>query len=232
MLNLKIVKAVTLDLDDTLWPVWPAIERAERLLGDWLAVHAPGAASLFADTPTRLALREAVVRSNPDLSHHLSAIRLESIRLALRQAGEDPALAEAGFQVFFDARNQVTLYDDALLALEFLAARYPLVALSNGNADIARIGLGRYFSASISAQTFGVAKPDPRIFHAAAEAVGAAPEHTLHIGDDPALDVAGALTAGMQAVWLSRDDKPWMHTGTPHHTTRCLTSLCDVIRLQ
>mgnify|MGYP003353772201 CR=1 FL=1 len=33
-------RALTLDLDDTLWPVWPAIERAEAVLHDWLKAHA------------------------------------------------------------------------------------------------------------------------------------------------------------------------------------------------
>ena len=36
MLDIKTIKAVTLDLDDTLWPVWPAIERAEKALENWL----------------------------------------------------------------------------------------------------------------------------------------------------------------------------------------------------
>ena len=37
MLNLTKIKAITLDLDDTLWPIWPAIERAEAALSEWLA---------------------------------------------------------------------------------------------------------------------------------------------------------------------------------------------------
>ncbi|MDB5930798.1 MAG: HAD-superfamily hydrolase subfamily variant 3, partial [Polaromonas sp.] len=41
MLDLTLVKAVTLDLDDTLWPIWPTIERAEKALNGWLAAHAP-----------------------------------------------------------------------------------------------------------------------------------------------------------------------------------------------
>jgi putative hydrolase of the HAD superfamily len=41
MLNLSKIQAITLDLDDTLWPVWPTIARAEVVLHDWLEVHAP-----------------------------------------------------------------------------------------------------------------------------------------------------------------------------------------------
>jgi FMN phosphatase YigB (HAD superfamily) len=41
MLDLTTIKAITLDLDDTLWPIWPAIERAEKALDDWLAGMRP-----------------------------------------------------------------------------------------------------------------------------------------------------------------------------------------------
>ena len=35
------IRAITLDLDDTLWPVWPTIERAEGALAGWLAGSLP-----------------------------------------------------------------------------------------------------------------------------------------------------------------------------------------------
>ena len=230
MLDLKIVKAITLDLDDTLWPVWPAIERAEKALESWLRQRAPTSAGLFANPTARLALREHVARSRPELQHNLSALRREAIRLALQRSNEDPLLADEAFNVFFEERNRVVLFEDAVVALAFLAARFPVVALSNGNADIERIGIKPYFQASISAQAFGVGKPDPRIFHAAAGAVDAAPGQVLHIGDDAALDVLGALNAGMQTAWLNRASSPWPHAGQPHITVSSLTALCDFIQ--
>jgi len=121
----------------------------------------------------------------------------------------------------------VVLFDDATPALAFLAARFPVVALSNGNADIKTIGIAAYFRASVSAQAFGVAKPDARIFHAAAGAVGVSPEHVLHIGDDPGLDVLGALNAGMQTVWLNRPGHAWIHESKPHLSVTSLKQLCD-----
>ena len=48
MLDLGKIKAITLDLDDTLWPIWPTIERAEKALHDWLSEHAPMTCALFA----------------------------------------------------------------------------------------------------------------------------------------------------------------------------------------
>ena len=229
MLDLKIIQAISLDLDDTLWPVWPVIERAEKALETWLSTHAPMTAALFANSLARADIRASVLRSRPDLQHDLSAVRREAIRVALQRSKEDLALAEAAFDVFFAERNRVMLYDDALLALEFLASRYPIVALSNGNADIQRIGLGAYFKASISAQQFGVGKPDARIFHAAAGAVDIAVQNVLHIGDDPTLDVLGALNVGMQAAWLNRASDAWQHEARPNITVLGLTQLCDCL---
>jgi FMN hydrolase / 5-amino-6-(5-phospho-D-ribitylamino)uracil phosphatase len=123
----------------------------------------------------------------------------------------------------------VDLYDDALPALTFLAERFPVVAVSNGNADVGRVGLGAYFSGSFSACAFGVGKPDPRIFHAAAASVAVRPDEVLHVGDDAALDVLGGLEAGMQTVWLNRDGQHWGHEATPHATVATLQQLCELL---
>ena len=229
-LNISRIKAITLDLDDTLWPIWPTIQRAEQALSSWLMLHAPGAAALFADKDARLAVRDHVVQTRPEFGHDLSAIRRESIRVALHRAQEDTNLAEAAFEIFFAERMRVELYDDVLPALTALSARFPLIAVSNGNAHVARVGLGQFFAHSLSASEFGVAKPDARIFHAAAGKVGVAAEHVLHVGDDAALDVLGALGAGMQTVWLNREAHVWSHPEQqPHHTVSDLHELVALL---
>jgi 2-haloalkanoic acid dehalogenase type II len=232
VLNVAKIRAISFDLDDTLWPVWPTIERAEKALVDWLIDHAPRTATLLASPGTRQEIREQVEAQRPHWKHDLSSLRRESIRVALERAGENPLLADAAFDVFFSARQRVTLYDDALGALEFLSARFPLVSLSNGNADLERVGLSAYFRAALSAREFGVGKPDPTIFVAAASALGVAPEHVLHVGDDATLDALGALNAGMQCAWLNRGDHLWPHEARPHLTVSSLDELCAVFRVQ
>jgi putative hydrolase of the HAD superfamily len=229
MLDREKIRGISLDLDDTLWPIWPTIERAEQMLHQWLVVHAPLTAELFADAATLRQIRDEVNTHRPDLRNDLSSLRRESIRLALQRAGEDPALAEPAFDIFFDARQCVTLYDDAEPALAFLSGRFPLVSLSNGNADITRIGLTPYFRAAVSARKFGFSKPDRRIFVAAAEALGLAPEAVLHIGDDATLDAQAAMEAGMQAAWLNRADHLWPHPVQPQVTVSTLSELCELL---
>jgi putative hydrolase of the HAD superfamily len=233
MLQLSKIRAISLDLDDTLWPIWPVIERAEKALLDWLSEHAPMTAALFASPSALREIREymhsVTLKNKPEIAHDLSAIRKESIRLALYRAGDDPMLAEPAFDAFFAARNQVEFYEDAMPAVIELAKRYPLVSLSNGNAQLDLVGLAPYFAGAVSAKSFGTAKPDVRIFHEAARVAGVKPEEVLHIGDDAALDVVGALNAGMQAVWLNRQDKLW-HLDHMEPTLE-LTSLSELTSL-
>ncbi len=224
------VRAVTLDLDDTLWPIWPTIARAEGVLQQWLDENAPATAALGRDKDLLRAVRHQMQTLRPDLAHDMSGLRRESIRLLLQRAGDNPALAEVAFEIFFAERQRVDLFEDALPALSFLSSRFPVVALSNGNADVHRVGLGAHFRASISAREFGVAKPDARIFHAGAAAAGVTAAEVLHIGDDAHLDGVGALNAGMQLAWVNRADHAWEYAPLqPHITVTDLLELCRAL---
>jgi 2-haloalkanoic acid dehalogenase type II len=225
---LNAPRAITLDLDDTLWPVWPTIERAEQALQRWLQQHAPATAQRFPLERMR-ALRAQVAEAHPQLAHDFCEQRMISLRTALAESGDAPALAEAAFEAFFAERNRVDLYQDSLPALQRLAARLPLAALTNGNACIHRIGLSAHFRFSLGAREHGAAKPEPSIFHAACERLGFAPHEVLHVGDDPQMDVLGARRAGLQAVWINRREESWSHPERPDLEVRCLIELADWI---
>ena len=232
MLDISRVRAISIDLDDTLWPILPTIRRAEAAMADWLSARAPQTGRLLGEGGAMLRIRQAVVaefaQRQPPQAHDFKGMRRESLRRALIEAGEDAALAGPASEVFFDERQRVELYSDALHCLCFLSARFPLVALSNGNADVHRVGIGGYFQAALSAQGLGCGKPDARAFEAAAASVGFAPHELLHIGDDRELDTLGALRAGMQAVWLNRGAQDWTHEERPHATVADLHQLCDL----
>jgi len=227
MLTISKIQAITLDLDDTLWPVWPTIARAEVVLQDWLTLHAPQTARLCADTEFKKRIRAEVNQRHVDKAHDLSFLRHESIRQSLIRAGDAPYLADEAFEVFFAERQNVTLYDGVEQALARLALRYPLVGLSNGNADVFRTAAGPYFKASVSARQFGVAKPDVRIFHAAAAQLNLSPESVLHLGDDAHTDVMGAMNAGMQTAWINTQGHDWPHDSVQPLTVSHLAELCD-----
>jgi putative hydrolase of the HAD superfamily len=204
-MNAPPLLAITLDLDDTLWPVKPVLIHAEQALARWLAERAPRTAASL--TPElRIAIREQLLSDHPLRAHDMSFIRRESLRRALKAAGEDPGLAEPAFEVFLTARQKVTLYEDVEPVLSRWSQRYALIVVSNGNADVDRIGIGRFFAARVSAHEVGFAKPDPRIFLEACRRVGVEPSAVLHVGDDLDLDVHGAREAGLRAAWIRRPD--------------------------
>ncbi|OOG57822.1 HAD family hydrolase [Rhodanobacter sp. B05] len=202
------ILALTLDLDDTLWPVLPALERADQAVDAWLRQHHPEIARAWPITAMR-ELRARVAAEREDLAHDFTAQRQLTLRHVFADGGIVDAPIDTLWEIYFAARNQVELYPDSLAALTRIAARWPLASLTNGNADLQRIGIGQHFRHQVCAREHGVAKPDPRIFLAAADLLGVAPAEVLHVGDDPAMDICGARDAGLRTAWINHEGRPW-----------------------
>ncbi len=201
-------KALSLDLDDTLWPIWPVIERAEAALAAFLLERCPATARKYPIAEMR-ALRDRIAAEFPQYAHDFTRQRRLSLAHALRSAGDDELHVDDAFAAFYAARNQVDFYPDALHALDRLAARWPLAALTNGNADLSSIGIADRFIVAVSAREAGHAKPDAPIFHATCAQLRVQPHELLHVGDDPVLDIAGAAGAGVRTCWINRREEAW-----------------------
>lgn len=203
-----MIKALTFDLDDTLWEVWPVVEHAEQLLYEWLAGYYPRIATRF----TSLELRELcdeIAADQPSIAHDRTRLRKEALQLAARRAGYGEFDVEAAFAVFFAARNAVELFAEVRPTLTRLARRYTLASLSNGNADLRLIGLDDLFAFSLNAIDVGAAKPEALMFEEACRRLQVLPEQVVHIGDDPIHDVQGGLEAGFRTVWVNRPGRDW-----------------------
>ncbi len=212
------IRAVTLDLDDTLWPIEPTMQRAERLAHDWLAARAPEVATLWPIGRLR-ERRMAIHADRPELRYDFLSIRRIGLQEAFRETGADDAqsvqIIDGMLDVFMAARNDVEFYPEVLACLGRLSARYRLASLSNGNANLSRIGIEHLFHATISAHEYGTSKPDPELFHIACRELGCAPDEVVHLGDDIELDVRGARGAGLRAVWINRASDPWPGDDAP-----------------
>ena len=138
------IRAITFDLDDTLWPFAPIGERIETALHAWFIEHSPRTAERFPISEMRH-LRERVFAQFPEHAHDLGLLRRLTIERALKESGDDPALASAAYAIFFRERNRVDFYPDAMDCLRRIAARLPVAALTNGNADLAAIGIAGLF---------------------------------------------------------------------------------------
>jgi len=216
---------LSFDLDDTLWPVGPVIAAAERQLLSWLRERHPEIVSGH-DLESLRALRDGVAQRFPERSHDLTFLRHRALKDLFGAAGHAESLADAALEVFFSARNRVEFYDDVRPALSRLRARYRLFAISNGNADLHRCGIGDLFAGHVTAIAAGAAKPDARIYAALLEMAGVEAGQVLHIGDDPLADVIGATRAGMQAVWLNRDGREWPNAfAAPPRTVATLAEI-------
>jgi len=203
------LRLITFDLDNTLWDVHSVIRNAEADMRAWLDGKLPEFGRRFqGDGLARV--RASVVDSNPRLAHDVSALRRAVLEQAFLELGlaaaEARRLAGAAFDVFYEARQRVVFFDGALRTLEQLAGEFRLGALTNGNADVERIGLKPYFSFAFSAADAGASKPAPELFHLALRHCRVGPGEAVHVGDHLVDDIQGAGSIGIHTIWTN-------HTG-------------------
>jgi FMN hydrolase / 5-amino-6-(5-phospho-D-ribitylamino)uracil phosphatase len=202
------IRAVCFDLDNTLWAIEPVLERAERILADWMQARYPRIPERFSPADMRAA-RAALTLELPHRAHDLTWLSIENLARLAEAAGYERDVATQAFEVWHAARNQCVPYDDVIPSLEKLRSRYRLATLTNGNADLGTIGVAHHFEVSLRAGALGYAKPDVRAYSALAAALTLAPAEILFVGDEPEHDVTGPRNAGMQTVWVNRGAREW-----------------------
>ncbi|MCU7960514.1 MAG: HAD family hydrolase [gamma proteobacterium symbiont of Bathyaustriella thionipta] len=202
------IQLITIDLDDTLWPCKPVIQAAEQALMEWLNSNAPKISQAHSMESLR-EHRKALMQQQPEMAHDLTRVREESLRQLGQQCGYPDELMRQASHYFRQWRNRVSPFDDVILALNLLAERYTLVSVTNGNAQVECTPLAGLFHGNLTAAEVGAAKPDPALFHAAAEQTGIALGNALHIGDDPLRDIQAARDAGMYTLWVNRYQSDW-----------------------
>jgi putative hydrolase of the HAD superfamily len=208
------IRAVAFDLDNTLWDVEPVIARAEHHWMQWLREHCPRIPQALSLEDLRKARMELAMRE-PHNAHDFTYLRIASLARHAREHGYDESIAEQAFEIFIAARNQIDLFADVRPGLQRLASRYSLASLSNGNADLGRIGLAAHFAVSLNARGVGAAKPDRRCFERLVADLDLEPHEVIYVGDDPLLDVEAARAAGMPTAWMNRTGLPWPDSLAP-----------------
>jgi len=202
-----MIKVIGFDLDNTLWPVKPAILGAEKALAAHLHSLHP---DIQYPHPQSAVLRDELIAQDPSLSFRLTALRREVLSVVIR---EIPALRETANKladeamiIFLRSRSLVTPYAAAETTLAELSQTYALCALTNGNADLSRIAIGQYFDFVRSAEEEGAPKPEPALFLYALSRVGCEPHEMVYVGDDPDLDIRAAASIGLKTVWFQSPD--------------------------
>jgi putative hydrolase of the HAD superfamily len=205
------LQVLCFDLDDTFWDVRRVLDRAEQRVGAFLAQRYPRLARH--SRADFLAARMTLAAAEPGKAHDMTWLRTETMRRLALAAGYPGEVGAEAFEVFIVARNEVELFPDVRPALDRLGARFRLATLSNGNADLHRIGLAPLFAAMLNSAGVGVAKPHPAAFAAVARELGCEPARMLYVGDDPHADVLGARAAGLRTAWVNRRGAAWPDVG-------------------
>jgi 2-haloalkanoic acid dehalogenase type II len=226
------VRAICFDLDNTLWDVEPVLLRAERILADWLRSRYPRILERFNDEDIR-AQRAELIRAEPHMAYNLTWLRRESIARLAELAGYERTIAHEAFEQFHLARNQLEPFAEVAPSLARLRAKFRLASLTNGNADLERIGLAHHFEVRLAAEHIGCAKPDARAYERLANELTLAPAQILFVGDEPQADVVGPRAFGMPTAWMNRGGSDWpSDLPRPDACLRNLRELEDLLTVQ
>lgn len=225
------IKAITLDLDDTLWEIEPVIAEAEQHTFEWISMHCPKVTKKYSLRDMQN-IRRNIAEEFPQHAHDMAKLRRLSLSKVFTAAGYGDTWVDRAFQQFMHMRNKVQLFPDAVRALPQLTKFFSIASVTNGNADLARIGIRHHFKATITATECGVAKPHRDLFWTACNALQCRPEEVLHIGDHPEHDVLGAARAGLRTIWLNRRGDDWQHAHRADAEVRDLDQVLPMLNVQ
>ena len=207
MTDLSNITTISFDVDGTLWDFERFTRQALQEVLNELAQTDPEAAhSLTVDR--MVTIRDQVHQQMWVRVNDLDAIREESMRQALREAGRpNDSLGSHLTKIYFQRRDEArTLFPDARPALELLARHFKFGLLSNGNSRAKTLGIDDLVSFEVFSQDHdAIDKPDPRIFEIAMHEARCQPNELLHVGDSWENDVLGALDVGATPVFFNRN---------------------------
>lgn len=204
----KKIKVLSFDLDDTLWPCFPTIERAEKLLYQWLSEQVPAITQGY-DIDQLHEKRRLLLNTHPELAHDLTKLRIKSFEMLADEFALDRGWIKPAFEIFYEARQQVTLFDDVKPVLDKLNTSFQMVSLTNGNANTVDTGVDHWFDFALNSASVGKLKSEPDIYRQAQKLANIEAHQMAHIGDHPLQDISGAKSAGVFAIWLNRQNTSW-----------------------
>ena len=223
------IRCIAFDLDDTFWDCKSVIDHAEQQLYQWLDEHHPVITQHYT-LPALVASRGTFMRDYPELHHDLGKLRILWLHHLAKNFDLSTDWIDTAFEHFLVARNQVTLFPGVTESLEQLAKQFKLGVITNGNAEIDRVGLGHLFDFFHSSAAAGVAKPDPVIFEQALEMAGVQAHEMVYVGDDPEKDIIGANHVGLRTIWFNPLQREWKGSSTITPDA-VMTNFSEVVKL-
>jgi len=232
-----LIRAVLLDLDDTLIDSAPAFQHGSEMA---LKLINERYSSLEIERLARewwATLSDLVADIQPDGS--MQKIReIRFLKLLKRLGIDDPTLAEEADRCLGEAQlSALKVFEDSDI-LDELTETFKLGVITNGAADdhwdsqttkARHTGLFDRFECFFVSDTERARKPQPAMFLSAADRLGLAPNECVYVGDSPANDVVGAQAAGMPVIWLNRSGRTYAFETAPWHTVASLRELPAIL---
>ena len=207
----KKIKMITFDLDDTLWDNRPTILKAEIDTRKWIEDKVGEVQ--WGDFDDFLSLREELIKEDASIEWDISKLRKEIFRKKISHITPSnlrDEIVDKAFDIFITRRHEIELFDGVKESLENLSKKYILGVLTNGNADVYRFDIGKYFKFSISSLEAKNSKPNRAHFDKAIELVdGMQFDQILHIGDHQVNDILGAYNLGIDTLWFNNNNEKW-----------------------
>ena len=212
------IKLITFDLDDTFWDIKSTIINAEINSRKWIEdrIKKKIEWGTFDDF---LEIRNELIKENPSLDYDLGLLRKKMISYHTQKYFKNQKdlneFIEEAYMFFLEERHKVEFFDDVITVLEKLSSKYKLGVLTNGNADIKKLGIDHMFEFSLSSVDVKSNKPDQGHFVKAKELSQINFQNTLHVGDHPVNDVCGARELGINVLWFNFNNLVWDIDGNP-----------------
>ncbi len=212
------IKLITFDLDDTFWDIKRTIVNAEINSRKWIEDRIERKIE-WGTIDDFLKIRNELIKDNPALNYDLGLLRKKIIsyhtQKYFRNQKDLDEFIEEAFMFFLEERHKVKFFDDVITVLEKLSSKYKLGVLTNGNADIKKLGIDHMFEFSLSSMDVKSNKPDQGHFVKAKELSQISFQNTLHVGDHPVNDVYGARKLGINVMWFNLNNLVWDIDGNP-----------------
>ena len=206
------IQLITFDLDDTFWDIKSTIINAEMNSRQW-SEDRIGEKIEWGTFEDFMKIRSELVKKDPSLEYDLGMLRKKTIAHHTKKFFKDTKylneFIEDAYIFFLRERHKVTFYDDVVSVLEELSSKYKLGVLTNGNADVNKLGIGHLFDFSISSMDVKNNKPDKAHFVKAHELSQVEFKNTLHVGDHPINDIFGARELGINTMWFNLNNLDW-----------------------
>ena len=206
------IKLITFDLDDTFWDIKSTIINAEINSRKWIEdrIKKKIEWGTFDDF---LEIRNELIKKNPSLDYDLGLLRKKMIAYHTQKYFKNEKdldeFIEEAYSFFLEERHKVEFFNDVITVLEKLSLNYKLGVLTNGNADIKKLGIDYMFDFSVSSVDVKSNKPDQGHFIKAKELSQINFHNTLHVGDHPVNDVYGARELGINVMWFNPNNLVW-----------------------